>query len=131
MLSLPKRLRGDLHHHPGALDTALRILLDAIERSLRADCDGTGAFAGAGDEALANAREAIEAHLGSLAGHGEPIPQGSEVTAYLRNADYAGWVWAAVEEHGHVHVLVQMRIGRAVATTNKDRQCYSSQFGYC
>lgn len=40
VLSLPKRLRWHLHHQPGALDTALRILLDAIERDLRTRCDG-------------------------------------------------------------------------------------------
>ncbi len=49
------------------------------------------------DEALANAREAVEMHLESLAEHGEPIPEGSEVAVHLRDPGYAGWVWAAVE----------------------------------
>ena len=39
VLSLPRRLRWHLHHQPGALDTALRVLLDAIERELRTRCD--------------------------------------------------------------------------------------------
>ena len=42
VLSVPRRLRWHLHHQPGALDTALRILLDAIERHLRTQCDGAG-----------------------------------------------------------------------------------------
>lgn len=49
------------------------------------------------DEALASAREAIDLHLQSLAEHGEPIPRGSEVSRYLNDPEYAGWVWAAVE----------------------------------
>lgn len=49
------------------------------------------------DEAGASAREAIEGHLESLAEHGDPIPEGSEIAAYLSDPEYAGWVWAAVE----------------------------------
>ena len=49
------------------------------------------------DEALANAREAVEIHLESLAEHCEPIPQASNIGAFLDDPDYAGWVWAAVE----------------------------------
>lgn len=49
------------------------------------------------DEAIANAREAIEGHLESLAEHGDPIPSASAIEQHLANPDYAGWVWAAVE----------------------------------
>jgi hypothetical protein len=42
VLSFPKRLPWHLHHQPGALDTALRIGLDAIERHLRTQCDAAG-----------------------------------------------------------------------------------------
>lgn len=49
------------------------------------------------DEAIVNAREAIEGHLESLADHGDPIPAASAIEQHLANPDYAGWVWAAVE----------------------------------
>lgn len=49
------------------------------------------------DEALRNARDAIESHLEVLAEHGDPIPEGSELEDHVRNPEYAGWVWAAVE----------------------------------
>lgn len=49
------------------------------------------------DEAVNNAREAIEGHLESLVDHGDPIPSASAIEQHLANPDYAGWVWAAVE----------------------------------
>jgi hypothetical protein len=42
VLSLPKRLRYHLHHDREALNTALRIFLDEIERHLRAHSPGAG-----------------------------------------------------------------------------------------
>jgi hypothetical protein len=48
VLSLPKRLRYHLHHDPKALNAALRILVDEIERHLRAHCSGAGPNARAG-----------------------------------------------------------------------------------
>jgi len=49
------------------------------------------------DEAVDNARDAIEGHLESLADHGDPIPSASAIEQHLADPDYAGWVWAAVE----------------------------------
>ncbi|WP_458526457.1 type II toxin-antitoxin system HicB family antitoxin [Onishia taeanensis] len=49
------------------------------------------------DEAVDNAREAIEGHLESLADHGDAIPSASAIEQHLANPDYAGWVWAVVE----------------------------------
>ncbi|WP_280564157.1 type II toxin-antitoxin system HicB family antitoxin [Chromohalobacter sp. 48-RD10] len=49
------------------------------------------------DEAVDNAREAIEGHFESLADHDDPIPSASAIEQHLANPDYAGWVWAAVE----------------------------------
>jgi hypothetical protein len=48
VLSLPKRLRHHLHHDREALNTALRIFLDQIERHLRAHSPGAGPDARAG-----------------------------------------------------------------------------------
>jgi len=48
VLSLPKRLRYYLHHDREALNAALRILLDEIERHLRAHSSGARLNARAG-----------------------------------------------------------------------------------
>ena len=42
VLSLPKRLRYSLQHDREALNSALRIFLDAVERHLRRRCPGAG-----------------------------------------------------------------------------------------
>jgi predicted RNase H-like HicB family nuclease len=49
------------------------------------------------DEAIANAREAIEGHLESLSAHGDPIPMATAIQQHLDSPDFAGWVWAVVE----------------------------------
>ncbi|MBE0507285.1 MAG: type II toxin-antitoxin system HicB family antitoxin [Marinospirillum sp.] len=49
------------------------------------------------DEALANAREAIEGHLEVLSDGSEPIPEAGTVEKYADNPDYAGMVWALVD----------------------------------
>jgi hypothetical protein len=48
VLSLPKRLRYHLQHNRKALNVALRIFLDEIERHLRAHCPSAGPNARAG-----------------------------------------------------------------------------------
>jgi predicted RNase H-like HicB family nuclease len=49
------------------------------------------------DEAIANAREAIEGHLESLSAHGDPIPMATAIQQHLDSPDFTGWVWAVVE----------------------------------
>lgn len=61
--------------------------------------DVPGCFS-AGDsleEALANAKEALEIHLEGLADMGKLPPEASNIKAHMNNPDYAGWVWAMVE----------------------------------
>lgn len=49
------------------------------------------------DQALINAREAIEGHLEVLADDGDPIPTATNIERHITSPDYAGWVWATVE----------------------------------
>jgi len=49
------------------------------------------------DEALANAREAIEFHLDGLAEDNAEIPVASSVARHHANPDFAGWIWAVVD----------------------------------
>ncbi len=49
------------------------------------------------DEAIDNAREAIEAFCEVLAEDGKEIPVPSTLSAHQANPAYKGWVWAVVE----------------------------------
>ncbi|WP_337843407.1 type II toxin-antitoxin system HicB family antitoxin [Rheinheimera sp.] len=49
------------------------------------------------DEAMANAKDAIELHFEALADAGELPPLPSTLTEHSDNPDYAGWVWALVD----------------------------------
>ncbi|QEM80289.1 type II toxin-antitoxin system HicB family antitoxin [Halomonas binhaiensis] len=49
------------------------------------------------DAAIANAREAIEGHLECLAESGESIPTASSIGNHMKDPEYEGWIWAAVE----------------------------------
>lgn len=74
---------------PGSEDHAFGVVVPDIP----------GCFA-AGDsfeEAVINAREAIEGHLEILCEDNLEIPQATQVQSHIGNTDYAGWVWALVE----------------------------------
>jgi len=49
------------------------------------------------DEAIADAREAIELHLQGLSEDGDEIPTATSVASYQAQNEYAGRVWAVVE----------------------------------
>lgn len=49
------------------------------------------------DEAIANAREAIDFHLDGLAEDNAEIPVARSFAKHQANPEYAGWIWAVVE----------------------------------
>lgn len=49
------------------------------------------------DEAIANARAAIEFHLEGLAEDDAEIPVAGTVARHQANPDHAGWIWAVVD----------------------------------
>ncbi len=49
------------------------------------------------DEAIANAREAIDFHLDGLAEDNAEIPVAGSFAKHQANPEYAGWIWAVVE----------------------------------
>lgn len=81
VLSLPKRLRYHLHHDREALNTALRIFLDQIERHLRAHSPGAGPNARIGAVAFIHRFGSAlnlhtHFHVCVIDGVFEPDPQG-------------------------------------------------------
>lgn len=79
--------------------------LVAIERGDKGHAFGVvvpdlpGCFS-AGDtfeEALANAREAIELHLEAMMDAGEAPPQPTASEEFVGDPQYAGWIWALVD----------------------------------
>ncbi len=49
------------------------------------------------DEALDNAREAIDLHCETVLEDGGPMPVPSSLAQHQSNPDYAGWIWAVVD----------------------------------
>ncbi|CBV44051.1 type II toxin-antitoxin system HicB family antitoxin [Halomonas elongata] len=91
------------------------------------------------DEAVANAREAIEGHLESLSDHGDPIPKTTTIEQHLENPDYKGWVWATVEVDitpylGKSHkinvTLPELLIKRIDTAVAKQGDVYQSRSGF-
>lgn len=48
-------------------------------------------------EAVANAREAIEAHLGWILDENDVLPAPTRVEDHIDDPDFAGWIWSAVD----------------------------------
>lgn len=49
------------------------------------------------DEAMENAREAIDLHVETMIEDGENIPAARPLSVLQADPEYAGWVWAVVE----------------------------------
>lgn len=49
------------------------------------------------DEAIENAREAIELHIDGLLDDGEAVPIAQPVGEHQARAEFSGWIWAVVE----------------------------------
>lgn len=49
------------------------------------------------DEAMENAREAIDQHVKIMLEDGAPIPTARPLSVHQANQEYAGWVWAVVD----------------------------------
>ena len=50
------------------------------------------------DEAIDNAREAIELWLETVIDAGGAVPEPRPISIHQTNPDYAGWVWAAARD---------------------------------
>ncbi|MGH8522090.1 MAG: type II toxin-antitoxin system HicB family antitoxin [Gammaproteobacteria bacterium] len=61
------------------------------------DLPGCFSAGGSLDEAIEQAREAIECHLEGFLIDGQPIPQAHPIEVHQANPDYADGVWAVVE----------------------------------
>lgn len=48
------------------------------------------------DEAVDNAKEAIELWLETVIDDGGSVPQPRSITEHQANSEFAGWVWAVV-----------------------------------
>ncbi len=51
------------------------------------------------DEAMGNAREAIDLHVETMMDDGAGIPAARPLSVLQADPEYAGWGWAAVDVH--------------------------------
>lgn len=49
------------------------------------------------DEAIAQAKEAIELWMETVIEDGQAIPEASPIQTHQANSEYQGWIWAVVE----------------------------------
>lgn len=61
------------------------------------DIEGCYSAGSTFEEAITNAKAAIEGHLEILCEDGLGIPQVEDAQAHISSPEYAGWVWALVE----------------------------------
>ena len=48
------------------------------------------------DEAIANAREAVELWLETVIDDGQPVPEPQALSRHQAKPEFAGWIWAVV-----------------------------------
>jgi len=67
--------------------------------------DLPGCFSAGGtlDEAIANAKEAIELWLATRVSDGGTIPASGSIDKHQANPEFAGWVWAVVDMDHHTY----------------------------
>ena len=83
-----KNLTFPIAIEPGSTDHAFGVIVP--------DLPGCYAAGDTLEEAYANAKEAIEAHLDVLLDEGLPIPARLTLEEHRRNPDYAGFTWGLV-----------------------------------
>ncbi|MBP5981721.1 MAG: type II toxin-antitoxin system HicB family antitoxin [Halomonas sp.] len=49
------------------------------------------------EEAMINAKEAIEGWLEVAVQYGDPIPEATSIEHHMDNPDFEGWIWAVVD----------------------------------
>lgn len=77
------------------------------------------------DEAIANAKEAIELWIETVIEDGESIPKASSATQYQGNSDFAEWIWAEIEvdlsrlsaEVKQIHITLPERVLASIDQT--------------
>ena len=90
------------------------------------------------DDALRNAKEAIEGHLETLAEFGDDIPRASTVDAHCDNPAYKGWVWAVVDidisrylgKSQKINVSLPERVIRRIDDTVAKNAAYRTRSGF-
>jgi predicted RNase H-like HicB family nuclease len=82
------------------------------------------------DEALDNAREAIELHLEGMIDEGMVIPQAEPVENHLKNRDYKGAIWGMVSINPATLRLKAIRINVTIPERTLDViDSYAAQHG--
>ncbi|MDL4862784.1 type II toxin-antitoxin system HicB family antitoxin [Halomonas elongata] len=103
------------------------------------DLPGCFSAGGTFDEAVTNAREAIDRHLEHLSEHGAPIPTATEIEQHLKGPGHKDWVWATVEiditpylgkSHKINVTLPDLLIKRIDTTVSKQGDVYQSRSGF-
>jgi predicted RNase H-like HicB family nuclease len=80
------------------------------------------------DEALDNAKEAIELWLETVIDDGWNVPSASSITELQANPEYAGWIWAIVDidlaslsdKAERVNITLPARVLRRIDKDAKD-----------
>jgi predicted RNase H-like HicB family nuclease len=88
------------------------------------------------DEAVTNAKEAIELWLETVIDDGGAVPEASSLSALQTDAEYAGWVWAVVgidlaslsDKVERINITLPSRVLRRIDVAAK--YCGESRSGY-